>query len=202
MKTKPFFVVDGIDGCGKSSQSKLLAEKLEVQNIDTIQVRDPGGTSISEDIRKVILDTKHVQMFARTELYLYTASRVQLIEEILKPAREAGKVIVSDRYISSTIAYQSFGGEMPLEFVENVIENAVKDFMPTHTFIIDLPLEIAQTRLDSDLDRMELKDISFKERVREGFLYQSKKGNTTLLDGTQSIEAVHKVIMEVVNESL
>jgi len=199
---KPFFVVDGIDGCGKSSQSILLAKALIEKNIDTIQVRDPGGTSISEDIRSVILNPKHELMSSKTELYLYTASRVQMIEEILKPARKLGKVIVSDRYISSTIAYQSFGGEMPLEFVENVIENSVNDFMPTHTFIIDLPLELAQTRLDIILDRMELKDIDFKKRVREGFLYQAKKENTTLLDGSKSIEEVHLKIMEIVNESI
>jgi dTMP kinase len=199
----PFFVIDGIDGCGKTTQTKLLSEALISKGYHVTTVRDPGGTTISEQIRKIILSNDNHLMCAKTELFLYTASRMQLIEEILRPKREAGEIIVSDRFFTSTIAYQSFGGGLPLDFVKTVVSASVKDFLPTATFIIDLPIEVAEERLDAVRDRMELKSMEFKNKVRNGFLKQAAENKDIIpIDGTLSVNVIHKAIMGVVNELL
>lgn len=199
----PFFVIDGIDGCGKSTQAKLLSESLRAKGFKVTAVRDPGGTSISEQIRKIILSTENVKMSSKTELFLYTASRMQLIEEILRPAREAGEIIVSDRFTTSTIAYQSYGGGLPLDFVKTIIDASVKDFLPTKTFIIDVPIDLAEKRIDAVRDRMELKNLDYKQRVRNGFIKQAAENKDVVpINGALSIEEIHSIIMRAVNEFL
>lgn len=199
----PFFVIDGIDGCGKSTQAKLLSESLRAKGFKVTAVRDPGGTSISEQIRKIILSTENAKMSSKTELFLYTASRMQLIEEILRPAREAGEIIVSDRFTTSTIAYQSYGGGLPLDFVKTIIDASVKDFLPTKTFIIDVPIELAEKRIDAVRDRMELKNLDYKQRVRNGFIKQAAENQDVVpINGSLSIEEIHSIIMRIVNEFL
>lgn len=196
----PFFVIDGIDGCGKSTQTKLLSEALISKGFNVTTVRDPGGTTISEQIRKIILSKENDLMSAKTELFLYTASRMQLIEEILRPRRLAGDIIVSDRFLTSTIAYQAYGGGLSLDFVKTVINASVKDFLPTKTFIINIPLELAEKRLDAVRDRMELKSLEFKEKVRNGFIAQAAANPDVIpINGELTVKEVHSAIMEVVN---
>lgn len=198
----PFFVIDGIDGCGKSTQTKLLSEALLSKGLKVTTVRDPGGTTISEQIRKIILNKENHLMSAKTELFLYTASRMQLIEEILRPRREAGDTIVSDRFTTSTIAYQSYGGGLPLDFVKTVINASVKDFLPTKTFVLDIPIDLAEERIDSIRDRMELKSLEYKQKVRNGFIKQSSENkDIVLINASLSIKEIHHLIMSTVNES-
>lgn len=199
----PFFVVDGIDGCGKSTQTKLLSEALIAKGYQVATVRDPGGTTISEQIRKIILNKENDLMSAKTELFLYSASRMQLIEEVLRPQREGGKIIVSDRFATSTIAYQAYGGGLPLEFVKTVINACVKDFLPTKTFILDVPIEIAEERIDAIRDRMELKSIEYKVKVKNGFIKQAAENkDIILINGNQGKNDIHQIIMKAVNESI
>ena len=199
----PFFVIDGIDGCGKSTQTKLLSEALLSKGLKVTTVRDPGGTTISEQIRKIILNKENHLMSAKTELFLYTASRMQLIEEILRPQREAGNIIVSDRFATSTIAYQSYGGGLPLDFVKTVISASVKDFLPKKTFILDVPIDLAEKRIDAIRDRMELKSIEYKQNVKNGFIKQaSENKDIILINGNQSVKEIHQFIMSIVNESI
>ncbi|MFP4216790.1 MAG: dTMP kinase, partial [Phycisphaerae bacterium] len=171
-----FLVIDGPDGAGKSTQTALLADALGKGELTVRQVRDPGGTAIGDRIREILLDPSCDEMAVRTELMLYMASRAQLVAEIVRPALQAGECVLSDRYISSTIAYQGAGGA-DVDEVRTVGDVAVGSLWPDLTIILDLPSDEGLTRAAkrSDPDRMEAKAREFHRRVRELFLAQAKQ---------------------------
>ncbi|MFP4141407.1 MAG: dTMP kinase, partial [Phycisphaerae bacterium] len=171
-----FLVIDGPDGAGKSTQTALLADALGKGGLTVRQVRDPGGTAIGDRIREILLDPSCDEMAVRTELMLYMASRAQLVAEIVRPALQAGECVLSDRYISSTIAYQGAGGA-DVDEVRTVGDIAVGSLWPDLTIILDLPSDEGLTRAAkrSDPDRMEAKAREFHRRVRELFLAQAKQ---------------------------
>jgi len=192
-----FLVFDGPDGSGKSTQIARFAAYCRAHGVDVVEVREPGGTSIGEQIRRVLLDPANTEMSLRCEMMLYMASRSQLIEETIRPALTAGKFVLADRFISSTLAYQGTAGGMTREEILSVGRVAVGDLWPDLTVIFDVDEATASARMrggstptakprsqgsagasggDGSLfdDRMERKDAEFHRRVRQGYLDQAK----------------------------
>ncbi|MFW5732328.1 MAG: dTMP kinase [Planctomycetota bacterium] len=196
-----FLVIDGPDGAGKSTQTALLADALGKGGLTVRQVRDPGGTAIGDRIREILLDPSCDEMAVRTELMLYMASRAQLVAEIVRPALQAGECVLSDRYISSTIAYQSAGGA-DVDEVRTVGDIAVGSLWPDLTIILDLPSDEGLTRAAkrSDPDRMEAKAREFHRRVRELFLAQAKQdpARCVVVDASGEPADVHQRVVKTV----
>jgi len=173
MKGK-FIVIDGPDGCGKSTQSKLLTQYLKQKGCKVLALREPGGTRISEKIRTILLDPKNYKMTEITELFLYMASRSQLVAELIKPALKSGKIVLCDRFLSSTIVYQGIAGGVGKKLVETIGKIATENIKPDITIILDVLPQEGLNRKKSAPDRMEKKKLVFHEKVRLGFLSLAK----------------------------
>lgn len=196
-----FIVLDGVDGSGKSSQLQLLAEYLVEKGVELIRVRDPGGTKIGEQIRKVLLDKNNKEMSVCTEALLYMASRAQLYGELIGPALEAGQCVLCDRWVSSTYAYQGRAGAVGAKLVLDLAEAALERTWADLTIIIDLPIEAGLGRVGRAPDRMESKGEAFHHRVREAFLeLAGSHDGFRVVDGSGSIEGVQQAVREVVED--
>jgi len=174
MKGK-FITFEGSEGCGKSTQSKLLAQYLKQKGFKVLFVREPGGTKICEQIRKILLDPKNDQMSPVTEMLLYMASRAQIVKEVIKPALLAGKIVISDRFLDSTIAYQGYGLGMDINLIKTVGEAVTCGIKPNLTIFLDLAVKKGLRHRASSKDRIERRSISFHQRVRNGYLKLAKK---------------------------
>ena len=194
-----FIVLDGPDGCGKSTQVRLLAEALEQTGIETISLRDPGGTNIGEQIRQILLRNDNQAMSVRCEALLYMASRAQLYEESIKPALAEGKCVICDRWLSSTYAYQAVAGKIGVDWLEQLATASLERSWPDLTIIIDVPSEIGLQRVGPAPDRMEEKSADFHQRVRQAFgdLARTRLG-FGVIDGSGTVEQVHRRVMELV----
>lgn len=166
-----FVTIEGTDGSGKSTQVKFIKEYLTDRRIDFIMLREPGGTKISEKIRELTLDTGNMEMVYTTEVLLYAASRAQLVGEVIKPALEQGKVVICDRFVDSSYAYQSYGRGIPMETVKAANQIALSGIMPEMTIFMDIPPELALSRRmrASTADRLEMEKIEFHKRVYKGY---------------------------------
>jgi dTMP kinase len=165
-----FIVLDGPDGCGKTTQQKMLSEWIGQQGVEVVCFRDPGTTAIGEQIREILLDTANVGMGDNVEVLLYMAARAQLWKECIAPALEQGKCVVQDRWLTSTCAYQGSAGGFGVDKVIHVADNALQRVWPDITLILDVDLETAAKRMDRPLDRMEQKGKVYHQKVREGFV--------------------------------
>lgn len=196
-----FIVLDGGDGCGKSTQAELLSKWVEEQGVSVASFRDPGTTEIGEKIRNILLDIAHEKMTANTEMLLYMAARAQLWAEEIEPALEQSKCVIMDRWISSTFAYQGYAGKLGMEKVLQVAEHSLERIWPEVTIVLDVDTETATSRMDRELDRMEQKGKEFHAKVREGFLKLADLGqDVTVIDATQTIEAIHEQVVAAVKE--
>lgn len=199
-----FVSFEGIDFCGKSTQVELLKEYLVEKNKRVEIIREPGGTEISEKVREVLLDKKHYHMFMETEIFLFSASRAQLVREKIRPHLKTGVYVISDRFHDSTTAYQGFGRGIDLETVQRINNLAIGDTLPDLTFIIDIPVEVAEKRKQKkhglDLDRIEVSDSGFYRKVREGYLKIAEgEKRFKVIDGTMNTKEIHnKVVDEIV----
>lgn len=166
-----FITVEGIDGCGKSTQARLIAAAFEAAGHDVLRLREPGGAKISEQIRAILLDPANAEMGDVCELLLYEAARAQLVHQVIRPALAAGKTVVCDRFYDSTTAYQAFADGLDRNMVSQANELAVDGCRPDLTLVFDLPVEDALRRRSGREaeDRLELKGLEFQERVAAGF---------------------------------
>jgi dTMP kinase len=199
-----FIVIDGPDGAGKSTQAALLGEYLRGCGAAIRAVRDPGGTAIGDRIRQILLDRAHGEMSVQCELMLYMASRAQLAAEVIRPALAAGMCVLSDRYISSTVAYQGAGGVDP-QAVLAAAKIAVGSTWPDLTVVLDLPSDVGLARagrLTGGHDRMEAKGIEFHRRVREIFLDQARRQpeRFVVIDAAGTPEHVQTRLREAVEK--
>lgn len=169
-----FVVFDGPDGSGKSTQFRRFSQYLRQAGLTVCEVREPGGTVIGEHIRKVLLDPAHTEMDLRCEMLLYMASRAQLVAQVIRPALQGGQVVLADRFISSTLAYQGTAGGLPAGDIVRVGQIAVGDCWPDLVVVFDVDERTAATRLSPLLDRMEQKGLDFHRRVRLGYLEQAR----------------------------
>lgn len=171
-----FVTFEGCEGVGKSTQLSLLRDYMKRTGQDAVFVREPGGTEISEQIRAIILDTANGDMTAETEALLYAAARAQLVKTVIRPALDAGKTVICDRYIDSSVAYQGYARGLGREFVEKVNAYALETAMPDVTVFIDLRPSSA-FRSVSRNDRLEQENTSFHDKVYEGYIAQSEVSN-------------------------
>lgn len=200
-----FITFEGLDFCGKSTQVQLL-EKLLIEKGNQVKViREPGGTSISEKIRNVLLDKKNKEMLIETELILFAASRAQLVGEVILPLLDANAYVISDRFHDSSIAYQAFGRGIKLEFVDELQKFVIGRAVPELTFFIDIPIEEVVRRKSLvkqiELDRIERSKMDFYEKVRDGYLYlASREKRFRKIDGKLSIDEIHKIIIDEITK--
>lgn len=172
-----FITFEGCDGCGKSTQLALLSEYLKKEGIPHIFTREPGGGKISEAIRGILLNGKNTEMGDECEALLYAAARAQHIKDRVEPALHEGKLVICDRYVDSSLAYQAYARGLGVEFVEKINAFALEKFLPDVTVFFDLsPKEAFARKKGADLgDRMELAGLAFHERVYEGYLALAEK---------------------------
>ena len=193
-----FIVLDGPDGCGKSTQAQFLCDWLANQGVEVERFRDPGTTEVGEKIRQVLLSPEHDAMNTRTELLLYMAARAQLWAERIAPALAAGKCVVLDRWLSSTCAYQGCAGGFGMEKVVKIAEDSLERAWPDLTIILDVDLETAAGRLNGEPDRMEAKGRDYHRKVRHGFLKLAElHEDFAVVDAADEIETVHGNILEI-----
>lgn len=199
-----FIVFEGPDGSGKTTQLKLLAQKLVKFGYDVVTTREPGGTKISEDIRNILLDVKNTDMHSKTEAFLYASARAQHVEELIKPALKAGKMVLCDRFTDSTIAYQGYGRNLDKEFLTDINKLATGGLKPDLTIILDLDPLLAKERIRKNRealeDRIEQEKLDFHQRVRQGFLKlaQENPQKYLVIDGTLACEEIAQKVLDEV----
>ena len=199
-----FIVLDGPEGGGKSTQVERLVRRLRDAGRQATAVRDPGSTPVSERIREVLLDKRLPDMDVHTEVFLYMASRAEMVARIIRPALEVGLVVVCDRFVSSTAAYQGAAGGVDPAVIWNLGRIACDGIEPDLTVILDLPVDVGFSRLKRDHDRIESKDRSYHEKVRQGFLAMAlaRPDRFKVIDATQPPDAVAGAIQEAVDHVL
>ncbi len=197
-----FIAFDGPDGSGKSTQIDRFVQRYRNQGLVVKEVREPGGTSIGEQIRTILLDPINEAMTMPCEMLLYMASRAQLVEQEIKPAMERGELVVADRFVSATLAYQGTAGGLPVEWIQQVAEVAVAGCWPSLTIILDVDDQTASGRLNPLLDRMELKGKEFHARVRQGFLEQAKTWSErySVIDATGDEKNVENAVQNTIKK--
>jgi dTMP kinase len=168
MALAPFITLDGIDGTGKSTQCRLLAEWLAGQGVEAVTCADPGGTPLGDELRAILLGHRG-EMSARAEALLFMASRAELVERIIRPALERGRVVVSDRYLLANVIYQGHAGGLDPAELRQVGRFSTGGIEPDLTLVLDLPVDVAVARRGRAADRMEARGLAYLERVREGF---------------------------------
>jgi dTMP kinase len=192
-----FITFEGTEGCGKSTQAKLLAGFLQNIGHQVLLTREPGGPAISETIRHILLDPQNKEMLPETEMLLYMASRSQHTGQWILPALAENKVVISDRYYDSTIAYQGAARELDYGIIDTITSFATYQTDPDITFLIDLPVEIGRQRISNrDLDRLEQETIAFHEKVRKQYLFIASKyaSRYYVIAGDQPIEKIAELI--------
>ncbi len=198
-----FISFEGIDGCGKTTQLELLNKYLKEKNYETIVTFEPGDCEIGKNLRQILLFHKgFVSDIA--EMFLYLADRAQHIEEIVNKNVNEGKIVLCDRCIDSTVAYQGYGREKNIEQINLLNEIATKGKKPDLTFIFDVDIETAQLRVGKNKDRMEKEGSEFHRKVREGYLQLAKKypERIKVINANQSIEKVFEDLKKIIDEIL
>ncbi|RQW08417.1 MAG: dTMP kinase [Calditrichaeota bacterium] len=202
---KNFISFEGIDFSGKTTQIKLLMDRLHAHQIEPLLVREPGGTVISEKIRDILLSTDHPEMHEKTEMLLYEAARSQLVHEKILPFLEQNRYVIADRFYDSTTAYQGYGRMLNLQMIMTINQFATSFLKPYRTFYIDIPPELAtgrRKRRHSHEDRLERSGLDFFTRIREGFLElcREESDRFILIDGDRNPDIIAQEIWEIVTD--
>ncbi|HOD61124.1 MAG TPA: dTMP kinase [Bacilli bacterium] len=204
---KMFITFEGGEGSGKTTIINRLMQELKDKNIKAFQSREPGGSKISEEIRKIILSVDNTKMDYVTEALLYAASRRQHLEEVIKPALEEGYLVICDRYVDSSLAYQGYARGLGIDEVYNLNYYATGGLLPDLTIFIDVNPEEGIARISKnnrDKDRLDLETLAFHHRVREGYLQLVKRFPERIkrIDGNKNIEELYSEIRKVIFENL
>jgi len=199
-----FIVVEGIDGSGKSTMVSHVANELRRRGRQVLRTREPGGTAISEQIRALLLDAKNFAMVPFTELFLYMASRAQLVDEVIRPSLAKGIDVVCDRYYYSTAAYQGAAGKVGIDTVIAVAERIAKFQKPDVVVLLDLDPELARSRDGIRNDRVENKGLEYQKRVRAGFLKLARRDRkrVKVINASRPAEQVYADVMKAVDRAL
>lgn len=203
-----FITFEGIDCSGKSTQARLLAERLRQMKREVVELREPGNTRLSEHIRSILLNREFSEINPRTELLLFAASRAQLVGEVILPALHDNKIVICDRFSDSSIAYQGYGRGLPLDEIVHINRIATQETEPDMTFYLDISPETAMIRCGNRegvvQDRMEESGIRFFERVIHGYMHvaHANAGRYYVIDGGKPVEEIHSIIRRLVIEHL
>jgi dTMP kinase len=200
-----FLTFEGLDFSGKTTQAKLLVERLQEQGNEVLMLREPGGTIISEKIRDILLDKENHGLTQVAELFLFSAARTQLVREVIQPAIKANKIVVCDRFYDSTTAYQGYGRGVNLDGVHAINRIATLGIIPTLTFFIDItPDEIMRRQIATGVatDRMESAGKEFFERVRNGYwkLAETESHRVVVVNGQRSVDEIHAEIWDLIQK--
>jgi len=200
-----FITFEGIDGCGKSTQLDLLARALRQRGQDVLITREPGGTAIGEGVRDLLISDASVGIVPKTELFLIVGARAEHVAEVIKPALEAGRVVLSDRYIDSTVAFQGHGRQLDLEFVNQLNNFATEGLLPDITFVFDLDPALARARLHKRpvgglLGAFDDERADFHGHVREGYLAlaQQEPSRINVIDASGPVDETHAKVLAIV----
>ena len=201
-----FITLEGPEGSGKTSHIPPLVEYLREKGYIVFPTREPGGTSIGEQIRNVIHDLKNEEMHPRTETLLYQAARAQIVEQVFKPRLEAGEIVISDRYYDSTIAYQGYGHQQNLEQVRALVKYATGGLTPDLTVLLDVDIEegLRRKKKDNEWNRLDAYTVDFHQRVRAGYLEMVKqeRGRWVVVDAGREWETVQEGLRKVIETNL
>lgn len=202
-----FITFEGLDFSGKSTQARLLHQWFKSHKKRSVLLREPGGSRISEKVREILLDKDHLEMTEITEFLLFSASRAQLVNEIIRPHLKKSTIVICDRYFDSSTAYQGYGGKVDIEKLLFVNDFAAGGLVPDITFLLDITPKAAFSRHASRgnaKDRMENKSPAFYNRVRQGFLEIAKQNRKrfVVLNSTDSVDEIHSQILSQVNKKL
>jgi len=199
-----FLTFEGPDGSGKTTQMKRLASRLAARGVEVVATREPGGTAVGDRLREIVLSPAYAEMKDETEILLYAASRAQHVREIIAPALERGAVVICDRFVDASMAYQAYGLGVSPDEVASINRFATGGLQPRRTYLLDVPVEVSRERLlaragaagGSALDRIEQKETGYHERVREGFLLiaRAEPGRVKLLDANRPVEDIAEEI--------
>jgi dTMP kinase len=197
-----FISFEGIEGTGKTIQSRLLYEYLTKKGYEVILTGEPGGTRIGLKIRDLLLSVENKGMTPFAELLLYNASRAQHIQEVILPVMNKGAIVITDRFTDSTVAYQGYGRGIDLNIINSIKRMVAADLQPDITILLDLDVEVGlrRNRGINKMDRLELEDVEFHKRVRSGYLKIATKEpeRIKLVDASENIEQVHNKIIKII----
>ncbi len=199
---------EGTEGSGKSTQIKLLFDFLKRKGLPVFLTREPGGTRVSDEIRKVLLDAKNKEMTSVCETLLYMASRAQLVEEVIKPELRQGKIVLCDRWLGATVAYQGYAGGVDIRWIKSLGKTATDAISPALTLFLDLPLltGLKRAKKRNAADRMEKKTTLFHKKVREGYLSiarkEPKRFVRILVKENDGVFQVHEKIKKIILDAL
>ncbi len=199
-----FLSLDGIDGTGKSTQLKLLAERLRSLGYTVTTCTDPGGTELGAKLREILLFGKQQNMSMKAEALLFMASRAELVHRVIAPALERGEIVIADRFLLANVVYQGHAGGLNIEAMWNVGHFATGGIEPEFTIILDLPVNAARSRRPGQPDRLESRAEEYFDKVRAGFLSEAAltPDSRIVVDASPSVEAVHETIFEHVRRFL
>ncbi|MFZ1946683.1 MAG: dTMP kinase [bacterium] len=188
-----FITLEGIEGSGKSTQAALLRDFLAGRGYDVVVTREPGGSPIAEKIREILLDPRNLKMVPLAELFLYEASRTQHVAEVIRPALEAGRWVLCDRFFDASTAYQGNARGLGIEMVAELNLVATSGLVPDLTLVLDLPVEVGLKRLGRSPDRIESETLDFHERVRQGYLEIARcdPSRIKVVDASGTIDDIH-----------
>lgn len=200
-----FITLEGPEGSGKSTQARLLADYLTEKGIDVVRTREPGGVSIAEQLREMLLNPDNV-ICARAELLLYASGRAQHTEELILPALKEGKYVICERYTHASIAYQGYGRGLDMDLINQLNNVATGGLCPDITIILDIDVEKGLKRVETscrDFDRLECENISFHQKVRDGYLAIANDDPRVLIvDSDNPVEDIHKRVVNILKEKV
>ena len=198
-----FITFEGADGCGKTTQIKLLDEYLRSKGFTTLLTREPGGKGLGEKVREILLNYDG-EVSSVCESFLFLADRAQNVDCIIKPAVKKGTIVLCDRHTDSTIAYQGYGRGVNMEELHRLNNIATSGMKPDLTFVFDIDVQTSQSRVGSEKDRMESSGIEFFERVRNGYLEIAKQEpeRVKVIDSTKSIEEIHRQVIGYIENAI
>jgi dTMP kinase len=202
LKKGIFISLEGIEGTGKTTQARLLSERLTEKGYETILTQEPGGTVIGSRIREILLHVDHREMSYMAELLLYNADRAQHLSEKILPALNEGKVVITDRFTDSTVAYQGYGRGIDIQLIMSINNIATEGIKPHLTLLFDLDVEtgLKRNRGLNKVDRLELEDVEFHQKVRGGYFQIAKKepDRVKIVDASLPLKIVEQKVWEIV----
>ena len=202
-----FITFEGPEGSGKTTQFSLLATFLQERNLPVVATREPGGTSIGNQIRACLHDVNNTAMTSAAEILLYSASRAQLVREVIRPALDAGKIVLCDRYADSTMAYQGYGRQLDLEAIAFITRFATGGLKPDLTFLLDVDVEAGLQRRSAggeEMNRMDLQTLDFYKRMQEGYyeMAAAEPERWVIVNANRPVAVVQREIRQIASERL
>lgn len=199
-----FIVIEGIDGCGKTTQASRLVTHLERRGRRVLHVREPGTTRLGERLRDIVLSRKDIPISPRAEALLYSCARAELVESVLKPALKQREIVVCERYVYSTLAYQGAGLQLDEDLLDAVQRFAIAGLKPERVIVLDLDPGIARTRLSGKADRIEARGSDYFDRVRKAFLQLAARDPTrfVVIDASRAVDLVAADVARAVDDAV